>query len=355
MVAAVSMRDVARLAGVSVSTVSNVVNKPAGVDPALAARVTEAIAKLGFVRNDAARQLRTGRSETLGLVVLNLSNPFFADLATGVEDAAKAAGYSVLLATSSASADGESGALDLFERHRVDGVLVASASDVLDRLDQLRQRGIPAVLIDGVDDRGVFSSVSADDVTGGRLAAAHLIGTGRKRLLFVGGTRERAQMRDRLSGCQEAVGAASGVTLDVLWVGSLTADLGVSIGADLAARPEADRPDAVFAANDMLALGLIQGLVAGGLRVPDDIAVIGYDDIVFAAAAGVPLSSVRQPSRDMGERAAAALIEQLQNPDRYRPIAVSFEPSLVVRGSSAPRTGQLGRPAGPGQDAPAHV
>jgi LacI family transcriptional regulator len=352
MAAAVSMRDVARLAGVSVSTVSNVVNKPAGVDPALAARVKDAIDKLGFVRNDAARQLRTGRSETLGLVVLNLSNPFFADMATGVEDAAKAAGYSVLLATSSASADGESGALDLFERHRVDGVLVASAGDVLDRLDRLRQRGIPAVLIDSVDDRGVFSSVSADDVTGGRLAAAHLIDTGRTRLLFVGGTRERAQMRDRLAGCREAVGAASRVTLDVLWGGNLTADLGLSIGAELAGRPAADRPDAVFAANDMLALGLIQGLVAGGLRVPDDIAVIGYDDIVFAAAAGVPLSSVRQPSRDMGERAAAALIEQLQNPDGYRPVAVSFEPSLVVRGSSAPRPG---RPGEPGQDAPAHV
>jgi LacI family transcriptional regulator len=337
MTAAVSMRDVARLAGVSVSTVSNVVNKPAGVDPHLAARVTDAIAKLGFVRNDAARQLRTGRSETLGLVVLNLSNPFFADLAIGVEAAAQAAGYSVLLATSSASAGGEAGTLDLFERHRVDGVLVASAGDVLDRLDQLRQRGIPAVLIDGVDDRGVFSSVSADDVTGGRLAGAHLLETGRTRLLFIGGTRTRAQMRDRLAGCQEAVGAASGVTLDVLWAGTLTAELGLSTGAELAARPAADRPDAVFAANDMFALGLIQGLVGGGVRVPEDVAVVGYDDIVFAAAAGVPLSSVRQPSRAMGERAAAALIDQLQNPAEYRPVAVTFEPSLVVRASSAVR------------------
>ena len=354
MTAAVSMRDVARLAGVSVSTVSNVVNKPAGVDPALAARVTDAIDKLGFVRNDAARQLRTGRSETLGLVVLNLSNPFFADMATGVEEAAKAAGYSVLLATSSASVDGESGALDLFERHRVDGVLVASAADVLDRLDRLRQRGIPAVLIDSVDDRGLFSSVSADDVTGGRLAAAHLIDTGRTRLLFVGGTRTRAQMRDRLAGCQEAVSAASEVTLEVLFCGSLTAELGLSIGAELAARPDAYRPDAVFAANDMLALGLIQGLVGGGLRVPEDVAVIGYDDIVFAAAAGVPLSSVRQPSRDMGKKAAAALIEQLRNPDGYRPVAVSFEPALVVRGSSAPRAGRAPHTGQPDPDAPAH-
>jgi LacI family transcriptional regulator len=347
MAAAVSMRDVAQLAGVSVSTVSNVLNKPAGVDPDLAARVTGAIAKLGFVRNDAARQLRTGRSETLGLVVLNLSNPFFADMAIGVEEAAQAAGYSVLLATSSASAGGESGALDLFERHRVDGVLVASAADVLDRLDRLRQRGIPAVLIDGVDDRGVFSSVSADDVTGGRLAAGHLIDPGRTRLLFIGGTRTRAQMRDRLAGCREAVAAASGVTLDVLWTGTLTAELGLSLGADLAARPAAERPDAVFAANDMLALGLIQGLTGGGVRVPEDVAVIGYDDIVFAAAAGVPLSSVRQPSRDMGERAAAALIEQLRNPDGYRPVAVTFQPSLVVRGSSAGRPGSSADPAAP--------
>ena len=334
---AVSMRDVARLAGVSVSTVSNVVNRPDGVATELAARVTEAITQLGFVRNEAARQLRTGRSETLGLTVLNLSNPFFAAIATGVEQAAVAAGYSVLLATSSSIPGHEADTLDLFERHRVDGVLVASAGNMLERLDQLRQRGIPAVLIDSVDDRGAFSSVSANNVTGGRLAAEHLIENGRTRLLFVGGPRTVSQMRDRLEGCREAVLAAPGVTLDVKWTQTLSAELGLSIGSELADRPAHERPDAVFAANDMLALGLIQGLVRGGVRVPEDVAIIGYDDIVFAAAAAVPLSSVRQPSRAMGERAAATLIDHLRHPAEYRPRAVTFEPSLVARASSGAR------------------
>jgi LacI family transcriptional regulator len=330
----VSMRDVGRLAGVSTSTVSNVVNKPESVSPEVARRVLAAIDQLGFVRNDAARRLRVGRSDTIGLVVINITNPFFADMAMGVEAAADAAGYSVLLANSAAKPGREGEALDLFARHGVDGVLVAPAGNVLERLDVLRQRGIPVVLIDRVDDRGLLSSVAADNVVGGRLATEHLIAIGRRRLLFIGGSRDVSQMRDRLSGARDAVAATRGVSLAVRSTTTLDAELGLAIGAELAAGPADARPDGVFAANDMLALGLIQGLARGGLRVPEDVAVIGYDDIAFAAAAVVPLSTIRQPSAAMGEAAARLLIQQLREPGPHPVRSVGFEPTLVVRAST---------------------
>uniref|UniRef100_UPI00286A6520 LacI family DNA-binding transcriptional regulator n=1 Tax=Salinibacterium sp. TaxID=1915057 RepID=UPI00286A6520 len=146
--ATTSVRDVAARAGVSVGTVSNVMNHPGKVTPATAARVTAAIEELGFIRNDAARQLRDGRSKTIGLVVLDVRNPFFTDVARGAEDAAAEAGLSVTLGNSDENTDRESAYLDLFEQQRVHGVLISPYSDITARLLGLRARGIPAVLVD---------------------------------------------------------------------------------------------------------------------------------------------------------------------------------------------------------------
>ena len=331
----VSIRDVATTAGVSVGTVSNVLNHPDKVSPATVERVHAAIDELGFVRNDAARQLRAGASRAVGLVILDGANPFFSDVARGAETAAERAGRVVLLGNSDQQVDREAHYLDLFEQHRVLGILISPVGDVTARLARLRRRGTPAVLVDRRADLTDFSSVSVDDVRGGQLAVEHLVSIGRRRLVVVGGPLDLQQVADRVAGAREAVRAAGPeVTLEVVEVPGLTVEHGRAAAAALMARPVAERPDGVFAANDLVAMGVLQSLVMlGDLRVPDDVALVGYDDIDFARAAVVPLTSVRQPSGLIGQTAMEILQEEIDDPTR-EPRRVVFAPELVVRAST---------------------
>jgi len=334
MVAGASVRDVAEHAGVSVGTVSNVLNHPMKVLPATVARVQESIAALGFIRNDAARQLRAGRSTSIGLIVLDVGNPFFTDLARGVEDRASDRGLSVILANSDDSLAREAKYLDLFEEQRVLGVLISPYGEITPRLERLRERGIAAVLVDRSGDGGGFSSVSVDDVAGGRLAVEHLITQGRHRIAFVAGSLTIRQVADRLAGARAAAAAHPGVTLEVIEIDALTVIAGRTAGARIANRAAADRPDGIFAANDLVAVGALQALVMqGAVRVPEQIALVGYDDIDFAAAAVVPLTSIRQPSREIGRIAVGIMLEEAADPD-LPPRQVVFQPELVVRASS---------------------
>lgn len=332
---AVSIRDVAVRAGVSVGTVSNVLNRPARVSPAVVARVHDAIRELGYVRNDAARQLRAGRSSSVGLVLLDARNPFFTDVARGAEDAAAERGLTVLLGDSHERPEREAAYLDLFEEQRVRGVLVSPLGDVGARLHRMRQLGTPVVLVDRIAEDGSLSSVSVDDVAGGRVAVAHLLELGRRRLAFVGGPLELRQVADRLEGARTAVAEEPGARLEVLTVPALSVIEGRRMGERLLGRPARERPDAVFAANDLLAMGLLQALVMrGGARVPDDIALIGFDDIDFASAAVVPLSSVRQPSGEIGRTALEILAEEADDAS-LAPRRIVFRPELVIRASTA--------------------
>lgn len=331
----VSVKDVASLAGVSVGTVSNVMNRPEKVSAAVATRVQAAIDELGFVRNDAARQLRAGRSKTIGLIVLDVRNPFFTDLARGAEDQASSAGLSVILGNSDENTGRESTYLDLFEEQRMHGVLISPFADVTARLHRLRNRGIPAVLVDRTTPDSSFSSVSVDDVFGGRLAAEHLIAEGRRRIAFVGGPLEIQQVTDRLEGARSAIAEHPDVSLETIVIPALSVIEGRTAGTEIVARAEADRPDAVFAANDLVAMGVLQALnMQGALHVPRDIALIGYDDIDFASAAVVPLSSIRQPSALIGRTAVEILLEEAADSE-LDARQVVFQPELVVRESTS--------------------
>ncbi len=331
---AVSVRDVAEAAGVSVGTVSNVLNHPEKVSPETVDRVRATITELGFVRNDAARQLRAGRSRTIGLVVLDLRNPFFTEVARGAEQRAAERGLSVLVANSDDDTAREGTHLDLFEQQRAFGVLITPVGEGLGRLTGLRDRGIQSVLVDRESPDGDIASVAVDDVEGGRLAAAHLLEIGRRRLAFVSGPHAIRQVADRLEGARAAVAAVPDATLEVIEQPTLTVLDGRAAGETILARVPAERPDAVFAANDLLAVGLLQAFaIMGGARVPDDIALIGYDDIDFAAATVVPLSSIRQPARLIGATAVDLLLEEVDASQGGR--VVRFQPELVVRESTA--------------------
>ena len=329
----VSVRDVAAAASVSVGTVSNVLNRPDKVAPATVARVTAAIEELGFVRNDAARQLRAGRSRSIGLVVLDVRNPFFTDVARGAEDRAAEEGMTILLGNSDENADRERAYLDLFEEQRVAGVLISPLADDLPRLQRLRDRGTTVVLVDReVPDRS-FSSVAVDDVVGGYLAVRHLIETGRRRIAFVGGPASIRQVADRCEGARRAVAESAGVTLEIVPTESLSVLAGRAAAEGIRERAASARPDAIFAANDLLAMGVLQALMMqGGIEVPGEIALIGYDDIDFASAAVVPLSSIRQPAALIGYTAVDLMLKEAGGEAPQE--RVVFQPELVVREST---------------------
>lgn len=334
----VGVKDVARLAGVSVGTVSNVLNHPDRVMPATRERVQTAIEKLGFVRNAAASQLRAGLSRSVGLIVLNASNPFFAELARGAEDYAASQGIRVLVGHSGEDAGREADYLDLFEEQRVRGVLISPVGDVSARLTRLRNRGIPTVLVDRQTYREDFSSVSVDDVEGGRLAAAHLASLGRRRIMFAGGPISLRQVRDRLDGARAALREAGHPVPDVLETHAMTTAAGREAADAILRLPADERPDAIFAANDLLALGMMQGLLfRGSSRVPEDIALIGYDDIDFATSAAVPLSSVRQNAAALGRAAMELLLTEASAGPEFEPQQLITDPELVVRASTAGR------------------
>jgi LacI family transcriptional regulator len=335
----VSMKDVAALAGVSVGTVSNVLNSPALVSDATRARVEKAIAKLGWVRNESARQLRAGRSRSIGIVVMDVANPFFTDIVSGVEDYVHNLGYSVQLGNSAQQTEREAAHLKLFEQHRVRGLLFAPISEVGQRVVEMRGHGIPVVIVDRAAKDAPYCSVAVDDVEGGRLAVGHLVAQGHRKIAFVGGPVSIQQVRDRHLGAQLALsqlgdsGHLMTISTDRLDTGSGTVAAG-----ELVALPAGERPTAIFAANDLLAIGLLQGFVTNGVSVPEEISLIGYDDIDFAAAAAVPLSSVRQPRHALGVRAAELLFAEIDSLDDEAPHEhqhIEFAPDLVVRRSTA--------------------
>lgn len=331
---AVSVRDVAVAASVSVGTVSNVLNRPDKVAAETVTRVLAAIEELGFVRNDAARQLRAGRSRSIGLVVLDASNPFFADVARGAETRAQEDGLSVLLGNSDDDASREAGYLDLFREQRVNGVLITPASGTTDRLSRMQDAGTPVVLVDHEIPGSTFCSVSVDDVEGGYLAVRHLLEIGRRRIAFIGGPSSITQVANRLLGARRAVAEVAEATLEVVEMPALTVLNGRAAGESLVER--AVLPDAIFAANDLLAVGLLQAFsMFNTLKVPEDIALIGYDDIDFASAAVVPLSSIRQPAQMIGHTAVELLLRSISDPDGDYERNVRFRPELVVRQSTS--------------------
>ncbi|WP_305785919.1 LacI family DNA-binding transcriptional regulator [Symbioplanes lichenis] len=329
-----SVKDVAAAAGVSLGTVSNVMNRPEVVSPATRDRVERAMAELGFVRNESARQLRAGTSRTLAYVMLDGSNPFFHDVAQGIELAAEDADLALFICNSNARADREALHLDRLMQQRVQGVLITPVDPESAHLADVARRGIPIVLVDRVAP-GEFCSVAVDDVLGGRIAVEHLVEQGHERVAVIGGPESLGQMRERLEGARQ-FWAEQGLPpedLTFMPTAAMTVAEGRSAGERLAGIPARRRPTAAFCANDLLALGLLQQAIGAGLRIPDDLAIVGFDDIEFAAAAAVPLTSVRQPRQELGKAAAQLVLEEAAAAT-HRHRQLTFTPELVARAST---------------------
>ncbi|WP_369069063.1 LacI family DNA-binding transcriptional regulator [Kineococcus terrestris] len=331
-----TVKQVAERAGVSLGTVSNVLNRPEVVSEALRERVLRAIDELGFVRNESARQLRAGVSRTVAVVVLDVANPFFTDVVTGAEALAEEHDALVVVCNSGGSTHREAGHLRRLAQQRPLGLLLSPVEDDDDDraplLEALRRQGTAVVLVDrGATGEGGWS-VSVDDRLGGRVAGRHLADLGHRRVAFVGGPLGLRQVADRLAGLREALAGAGLPAPEVLEVPELSVRAGAEAAARLLARPAGERPSAVSCANDLLALGALNECVRRRVAVPAELAVVGYDDIDFAATASVPLTSVRQPRAQLGRTAVQLLLEQVAGRPARR---VVFDPELVVRASTA--------------------
>lgn len=329
----VGIKDVARLAGVSVGTVSNVLNNRELVSSERRELVEAAIAELGYVPNSVARQLKAGVSLAVGMIVLDTENPFYASVARGVESAAERNGTAVFVGNSRWDSERESQYLSLFEQQRLCGILVTPSQTGFGEVTEIARRGTPVVLVDAQGAVDGMCAVGANDYLGGFLAMRHLIEQGRRRIVIVGGPGNVHQTKERTRGALEAASAA-GVSVSMVQTSEMTILEGRASGGRIAEYPPHERPDAVFALNDLLATGVLQALVMQrSIRVPEEIALVGYDDIDFCQSAVVPISSIRQPARDMGKVAYDLLEMELEQADHQHQFQL-LAPELIVREST---------------------
>jgi LacI family transcriptional regulator len=330
----VSIRDVAEHAGVAISTVSKFMNTPERVAPDTRVRVARAIDALGYVRNEAARQLRAGESRIVTFIAMELNNPFFGDVAEAMERRASASGLYLHIASCNGDAEREARYIEMLVQQRVFGVLLSSGRTRRSELDLLAQRRIPTVLVDAYGPSDQFSSVSIDDHYGARLAVEHLISQGCTRIAFVGSDLHIHQLAERAHGAQAAVAAHPGVTLEIVSGAERSVTAGRAAGDELLERPRDRRPDGIFAANDLLAIGLLDALLKGGVSVPEDIALVGYDDIEFTRVAPIAVTSVHRPREPFGRTAIDLLVEESDAAESAQRTSVVIRPELVVRASS---------------------
>lgn len=327
----IGIRDVAAHAGVSIGTVSNVLNGLATVKPHNRARVEAAMSELGFVPNLHARQLRVGHSDAIAMVVLNIANPLYAEVAHVADAVAHGHDSTIVIASSDQDPEREARYLSMFVASRVRGLLVAPVSGITPQLQRVRDGGTPLVLLDDHLDDTEFCSVSLDGAAAGALGAEHLLAIGRRRIAVVGGP--ITQISDRVSGAGKAVGGHGSSLLSIIETDDLTVEEGRRAASRILDLPAASRPDGVFAANDLLAIGLLMEFVLAGVSIPGDIAVVGYDDIDFAATAIVPLTSVAQPRADIARQAIRLILDEEADPD-HRHEKMLLPPTLAVRAST---------------------
>jgi DNA-binding LacI/PurR family transcriptional regulator len=334
-----TMRDVAKAAGVSLMTVSRVVNREPAVTPETAARVERAIRQLGYQRNDMARHLRRkGQgTQTIGLLVDDLANPFFSALARAVEDEARLRNYVVLIGSSNDDLLREREVVSAFCARRVDGLIVVPVGGNHRYLRAQLTAGTKVVCVDRPADNLEVDTVVVDNRNGAHQAVAHLLGHGHRRIGYLGDHRNIWTLKERYAGFCDAF-ADLGLTPDQALVrhGLRSGDEAAHAAADLmrSARP----PTAVFTTNDLITIGAIQGLGEGAARV----AVVGFDDFALAERVNPPVTVVAQDPVALGATAAQLLFARIGG-DTSPPRDVVLLTRLVVRGS-----GELAPPPGTG-------
>ena len=331
-----TLREVARRAGVSISTISCVINRTKAVRPETAARVQEAIQELNYQPDTFARGLRTKQSNTIGLVVSDITNLFFPDIARGVEDRAERDGFSVFLCNTDADPRREERYIQTLLSRRVDGIIFTSMRQDDHGVRNLWEDGFPIVLIN----RGVIGLdvdyVGSDNFGGAVRAVEYLIGLGHRRIAFIGGAHMSTASADRRKGYEAAM-AKHGINYNpgVVLEGSLKHEGGYAAARVLFNLPEP--PTAIFAANDLMAFGVMDAAAGMGIRIPEDVSLIGFDDIKISSFSRIHLTTVRQARYEMGQIAAEMIIDKIcsKGGGVPHPRQVILPCELVVRSTTA--------------------
>jgi LacI family transcriptional regulator len=326
--------DVARLAGVSSSTVSRVVNGYPHIRDDTRRRVQAAMDELGYVAHTSARALASGRSQVVGLLAQGLDSSFFLGVIQGVDQQVATSGYDFMLCTTHDRREKEAEYVARLSHGMVDGLLVILPRGLPDYVEQLRAERFPFVLIDYDDEAPGCDMVNAANRTGARAAINHLLELGHRRIGFITGTLNVGSTLERLAGYREAL-AGAGIPWDEELVvqGDFLEPRGFEAAGELLSLTH--RPTAIFASSDAAAFGVLRAAREAGIRVPEDISVVGFDDVPEASYVDPTLTTVRQPLREMGRAAVSRLLDLLVDP-AVPPQRIVLGTELIVRGSTAP-------------------
>jgi LacI family transcriptional regulator len=335
--AVVTIRDVARVAEVHPGTVSRALNEQtrALVNPETAERVLRAAEQLGYLPNPIARGLKTNRSFTVGVVIPDLTNPLFPPIMRGIEDRLAEAGYTALIVNTDNDADRERSQIAAMRARQVDGFIAATARLDHELLAEAGAGGTPLVLVNRSFEDGSVAAVTVDDREGTRLAVEHVVALGHRLIGHLAGPQNVSTGHRRYLGFLEAMRAAGLEVPDgsVSFTTALTEAEGARACAELLQRQP--RLTAVVAGNDRLAIGCYDTLLAGDLSCPEDVSIVGFNDMPFIDRLRPPLTSVRVPQREIGTVAADLLLQQLADPSQAAR-EILLEPSLVIRASTGP-------------------
>jgi len=336
----VTIKDVAKRAGVSVMTVSRVINGSKNVSESTRKKVLKAIEELGYVPNSVARSLVLKKTSTIGLVISDITNPFFTTIARGVEDTAISEHYTVIICSTDENPEKELMYVEVLAKSKVDGVIYASASGKKAPLKSLFLKNIPIVLIDrtieGVNDLDI---VRGDSVYGAYLLTKHLIELGHKRIGIVVGSTFISTARDRVEGYKKALNEAKIPIDDSLIKISERSKFSKEDGYRLTKEllEIKDPPTAVFGGNNLMAIGAMLAIKEKGLEIPDDISLVSFDDIESLSEVYPFLTVVKQPAYTMGVLAAELLIRRIENIDKIQEKReIMLTPELIIRKSTAP-------------------
>lgn len=332
----VTIKDIARKANVSYATVSRALNNKRGVREATRTRILDLASKMSYTPNAVARGLVKKQTLTLGLIIPDITNPFYPEVARGIEDGATEGGFSIFLCNTNWERAREVHYLRLLAEKRVDGVILAPIDNEVEDVESSLTGKIPVVYVSIAPHRTQHSFVVIDNVLGGFLATEHLIRAGHRTIGFVGSTEDSLTIAERLKGYRRAL-KKFGLQVENKYIqlGDFKQETGYRIIRSMIA--DGDYPRAVFAENDLLALGILQGVKASGLSVPGDVAVVGFDDIPFAGFPEVQLTTINQPKYEMGRKAVEILLKQIGGSAGAQPVQIRqiyLKPQLVVRKSS---------------------
>jgi len=335
----ITIKDIAKQAGVSHSTVSRALHGSPLISDATVERIRRIALEMGYFPSATARSLKTNRSHALGVIVSSIDDPFFSEILQGVEEVAQENGYSMLMAASQRDPEREQVIVqDMRERH-VDGLIICSTSFSTEQRRKLLEYGIPIVMVNNQAAEDYRYSIYHDDVDGSRQATHHLIGLGHQRIAYLGNSLSGRTTLDRLTGFRQEMDAA-GLAIPPEYIhevsGSRPEDGFASIDYFINL-PQ--RPTAILCFNDMLAIGVLNGLHINGIRVPKDISVVGFDNIVFSAYTNPPLTTLDQPKRYIGEEAARlilSLLNPLDDEELPKKKIQKLKGDLLIRQSTAP-------------------